>query len=112
MTEWLAFPACEIFNIKKTTLDKLEVETGIRSFFRRLTKPPAAELLAELLAGTVQHHPKIALGDIHSRADFPVRALFDFVKLKHLRNPRRQFAKREFQICAEFVQLHPPARQL
>ena len=68
----------------------------------RFASPPAVKLLAQLLAGAMEHDPKIAFGDVHLRADFVIRPLLDLVELKYLRDARRQFTEGEFQILAKF----------
>ena len=69
-------------------------------------------MFAQLFSRAMQHHPKIALGDVQLLADFVVRAVFNLVKLENLGDARGQFAERQFQMFAEFIQLHPAAGQL
>jgi len=66
---------------RESKVDGVEAMAGV-------SIPPACEMLTELFSGAVQHDPQIALGYFHLRADFVVRALFNFVKLEHLRDSR------------------------
>ena len=66
-------------------------------------------MFTQLLAGAVQHHPEVALGDVQPRANLGVRHFLDGVKLKHLRDARRELAQRLFQVGAQFLELEAAA---
>src|SRR3974390_1075864 len=54
----------------------------------------------------MQHHPKIALGDLQLLADFPIGSFFNLVKLEDLRDAWRQFPERHLQSFAQLGQFH------
>ena len=54
----------------------------------------------------MQHYPEIASRNIQSPTDFLIRLFLQLVKLKNLRQSRRQLANGRLQRLAHFAQFH------
>ena len=57
----------------------------------------------------MEHDPEIALGNVERLTNFAIRPLLHGIELKHLRQARRQFSQRPFEIGAELAQFQSPA---